>query len=88
MMSGSQLWAVDVYGRGFSLWAAGGRWRRVADLLLELKRVTGSQHCCWGIGCDHQVYLHVYPSQVPIRHQEETYENQVCWKHFNLFVIS
>uniref|UniRef100_A0A8C1ZHY8 Tectonin beta-propeller repeat containing 1b n=1 Tax=Cyprinus carpio TaxID=7962 RepID=A0A8C1ZHY8_CYPCA len=75
-MSGSQLWAVDVYGRGFSLWAAGGRWRRVADLLLELKRVTGSQHCCWGIGCDHQVYLHVYPSQVPIRHQEETYENQ------------
>ncbi|XP_016084950.1 tectonin beta-propeller repeat-containing protein 1-like [Sinocyclocheilus grahami] len=76
MMSGSQLWAVDVYGRGFSLWAAGGRWRRAADLLLELKRVTGSQHCCWGIGCDHQVYLHVYPSQVPIRHQEETYENQ------------
>uniref|UniRef100_A0A8C2QA54 Tectonin beta-propeller repeat containing 1b n=1 Tax=Cyprinus carpio TaxID=7962 RepID=A0A8C2QA54_CYPCA len=75
-MSGSQLWAVDVYGRGFSLWAAGGCWRRVADLLLELKRVTGSQHCCWGIGCDHQVYLHVYPSQVPIRHQEETYENQ------------
>ncbi|XP_016389238.1 tectonin beta-propeller repeat-containing protein 1-like [Sinocyclocheilus rhinocerous] len=76
MMSGSQLWAVDVYGRGFSLWAAGGRWRRAADLLLELKRVTGSLHCCWGIGCDHQVYLHVYPSQVPIRHQEETYENQ------------
>uniref|UniRef100_A0A673KIM5 Tectonin beta-propeller repeat containing 1b n=1 Tax=Sinocyclocheilus rhinocerous TaxID=307959 RepID=A0A673KIM5_9TELE len=46
-------------------------------LLLELKRVTGSQHCCWGIGCHHQLHLHVYASQVPIRHQEETYENQV-----------
>ncbi|KAK2915914.1 hypothetical protein Q8A67_000288 [Cirrhinus molitorella] len=75
-MAGSLLWAVDVYGRVFSLSAARGRWRRAADIVLELKRVTGSEQCCWGIGCDHQVYLHVYPSQVPIRHQEETYENQ------------
>uniref|UniRef100_A0A673KRV8 Tectonin beta-propeller repeat containing 1b n=1 Tax=Sinocyclocheilus rhinocerous TaxID=307959 RepID=A0A673KRV8_9TELE len=56
-------------------------------LLLELKRVTGSQHCCWGIGCHHQLHLHVYASQVPIRHQEETYENQVCWKHLFIFLI-
>ncbi|KAI2666607.1 Tectonin beta-propeller repeat-containing protein 1 [Labeo rohita] len=76
MMAGSLLWAVDVYGRVFSLSAARGRWRRAADFVLELKRVTGSRQCCWGIGCDHLVYLHVYPSQVPIRHQEETYENQ------------
>uniref|UniRef100_A0A9J8AJG4 Tectonin beta-propeller repeat containing 1 n=1 Tax=Cyprinus carpio carpio TaxID=630221 RepID=A0A9J8AJG4_CYPCA len=75
-MAGSPLWALDVYGRVFSLSAARGRWRRAADLLLELKRVTGSQQCCWGIGCDQHVYLHVYPSQPPIRHQEETYENQ------------
>ncbi|XP_056107468.1 tectonin beta-propeller repeat-containing protein 1 [Rhinichthys klamathensis goyatoka] len=75
-MSGSLLWAVDVYGRVFSLPAARGRWSRAADIVLELKRVTGSHQCCWGIGCDHHVYLHVYPSQVPIRHQEETYENQ------------
>uniref|UniRef100_A0A671SVV9 Tectonin beta-propeller repeat containing 1b n=1 Tax=Sinocyclocheilus anshuiensis TaxID=1608454 RepID=A0A671SVV9_9TELE len=76
-MAGSPLWAVDVYRRVFSLSAARGPWRPAADILLELKRVTGSQHCCWGIGCHHQLYLHVYASQVPVRHQEETYENQV-----------
>ncbi|XP_051989161.1 tectonin beta-propeller repeat-containing protein 1-like [Xyrauchen texanus] len=75
-MPGSPLWAVDVYGRVFSVSAARGRWKRAADVLLELKRVTGSQQCCWGIGCDHLVYLNVDPSDVPIRHQEETYENQ------------
>ncbi|XP_051994993.1 LOW QUALITY PROTEIN: tectonin beta-propeller repeat-containing protein 1-like [Xyrauchen texanus] len=75
-MSGSLLWAVDVYGRVFSVSAARGRWKRTADVLLELKRVTGSQQCCWGIGFDHQVYLSVDPSDVPIHHQEETYENQ------------
>uniref|UniRef100_A0AAR2K8A1 Peroxin/Ferlin domain-containing protein n=1 Tax=Pygocentrus nattereri TaxID=42514 RepID=A0AAR2K8A1_PYGNA len=75
-MPGSLLWAVDVYGRVFSLCATGGRYKRSKDVLLELKRVTAAEQCCWGIGCDHQVYLNVLPSDVPIRHQEETYENQ------------
>ncbi|XP_073712934.1 tectonin beta-propeller repeat-containing protein 1 isoform X1 [Misgurnus anguillicaudatus] len=76
MMAVSLLWAVDVYGRVFSVSAARGRWTRAADLLLELKRVTASQQCCWGVGCDHLLYLNVCPTDVPIRHQEETYENQ------------
>nr|XP_002661342.3 tectonin beta-propeller repeat-containing protein 1 [Danio rerio] len=75
-MSVSSLWAVDVYGRVFSLSASRGRWIRSADPLLELKRLSGSRLSCWGIGCDHQIYLNVCPSPVPIRHQEETYENQ------------
>ncbi|XP_056607970.1 tectonin beta-propeller repeat-containing protein 1 isoform X1 [Triplophysa dalaica] len=70
------LCSVDVYGRVFSLSAARGRWTRASDLLLELKRVSGSQHCCWGVGCDNQLYLNVFPCDVPIRHLEETYENQ------------
>lgn len=76
-MPGSVLWAVDVYGRVFSLGTTGGRWNKSKDVLLELKRVTAAEQGCWGIGCDHQVYLHVLRSDVPIRHQEETYENQV-----------
>lgn len=72
------LWAVDVYGRVYSLSTAGQRWERADDLLLELKRVAAGKSRCWGIGCDHHVYLNVVPSETSIRYREETYENQVC----------
>lgn len=71
------LWAVDVYGRVYSLSTASQRWERADDLLLELKRVSAGKGRCWGIGCDHHVYLNMMPSETPIRYREETYENQV-----------
>ncbi|XP_030592180.1 tectonin beta-propeller repeat-containing protein 1 [Archocentrus centrarchus] len=70
------LWAVDVYGRVYSLSTAGQSWERDDDTLLELKRVTAGKGRCWGIGCDHHVYLNMMPSETPIRYREETYENQ------------
>lgn len=70
------LWAVDVYGRVYSLSTAGQRWERADDLLLELKRASAGKGRCWGIGCDHHVYLNIMPSETPIRYREETYENQ------------
>ncbi|KAM8844684.1 tectonin beta-propeller repeat-containing protein 1 isoform 1-T2 [Spinachia spinachia] len=70
------LWAVDVYGRVYSLSTAGQRWVRADDALLELKRVTAGKGRCWGIGCDHHVYLNMMPSETSIRYREETYENQ------------
>ncbi|XP_034046238.1 tectonin beta-propeller repeat-containing protein 1 isoform X2 [Thalassophryne amazonica] len=70
------LWAVDVYGRVYSLSTAGQHWEQADDMLLELKRVTAGKGRCWGIGCDHHIYLNMMPSETPIRHREETYENQ------------
>ncbi|XP_056143993.1 tectonin beta-propeller repeat-containing protein 1 [Lampris incognitus] len=70
------LWAVDVYGRVYSLSTASGYWVRADDTLLELKRVTGGKGRSWGIGCDHHVYLFIIPSETTIRYREETYENQ------------
>uniref|UniRef100_A0A3Q2NRW5 Tectonin beta-propeller repeat-containing protein 1 n=1 Tax=Fundulus heteroclitus TaxID=8078 RepID=A0A3Q2NRW5_FUNHE len=70
------LWAVDVYGRVYSLSTAGQRWVRADDMLLELKRVTAGKGRCWGIGCDHHIYLNIMPSETNIRFREETYENQ------------
>uniref|UniRef100_A0A1A7X5Q0 Tectonin beta-propeller repeat-containing protein 1 n=2 Tax=Iconisemion striatum TaxID=60296 RepID=A0A1A7X5Q0_9TELE len=70
------LWSVDVYGRVYSLSTAGQRWVRADDMLLELKRVTSAKGRCWGIGCDHHVYLYMMPSETAIRYREETYENQ------------
>ncbi|XP_054891792.1 tectonin beta-propeller repeat-containing protein 1 [Poeciliopsis prolifica] len=75
-MSITLLWAVDVYGRVYSLSTAGQRWVRADDLLLELKRVTAGKGRCWGIGCDHHIYLNIMPSETSIRYREETYENQ------------
>uniref|UniRef100_A0A8C8EII6 Tectonin beta-propeller repeat-containing protein 1 n=1 Tax=Oncorhynchus tshawytscha TaxID=74940 RepID=A0A8C8EII6_ONCTS len=75
-MSVSLLWAVDVYGRVYSLSTGGQQWEQCQDAVLEFKRVTAVQQCCWGIACDHHIYLNVHSSDVPIRYQEETYENQ------------
>lgn len=71
------LWAVDVYGRVYSLSTAGQQWVRADDMLLELKRLSAAKGRCWGIGCDHHVYLNIMPSETSIRYREETYENQV-----------
>lgn len=71
------LWAVDVYGRVYSLSTAGQQWERCDDMLLELKRISAGKGRCWGIGCDHHVYLNMMPSEASIRYKEETYENQV-----------
>ncbi|KAG7267616.1 hypothetical protein CRUP_027819 [Coryphaenoides rupestris] len=70
------LWAVDVYGRVYSLTTASGHWQRTDDKLLELKRVSAGRGRSWGVGCDHHVYLNLMPSETNIRFREETYENQ------------
>uniref|UniRef100_A0A3Q3VNY7 Tectonin beta-propeller repeat-containing protein 1 n=1 Tax=Mola mola TaxID=94237 RepID=A0A3Q3VNY7_MOLML len=70
------LWAVDVYGRVYSLSTVGQQWEQCHDTHIEFKRVTAAQQCCWGIACDNNIYLNVHASDLPIRYQEETYENQ------------
>lgn len=73
----SLLWAVDVYGRVYSLSTAGQQWEHCRDAQMEFKRATAAQQCCWGIACDNNIYLNVHASDLPVRYQEETYENQV-----------
>lgn len=76
-MPASLLWAVDVYGRVYSLSTAGQQWEQCHDAHMEFKRVTAAQQCCWGIACDNNIYLNVHASDLPVRYQEDTYENQV-----------
>ena len=73
----SLLWAVDVYGRVYSLSTGGGLWEQCRDAHMEFKRVTAAQQCCWGIACDNNIYLNLHASDLPVRYKEETYENQV-----------
>ncbi|KAL8175522.1 UNVERIFIED_CONTAM: Tectonin beta-propeller repeat-containing protein 1 [Gekko kuhli] len=74
--SSSLLWAVDIFGRVYTLSTAGQYWEICKNGQLEFKRVSAVKECCWGIACDHQVHVYVHSSDVPIRYQEETYENQ------------
>lgn len=76
-MPASVLWAVDLFGRVYTLSTAGQYWELCKDVQMEFKRVSAATQCCWGIACDNQVYLYVCSSDVPIRHREEAYENQV-----------
>lgn len=78
-MPASLLWAVDVYGRVYSLSTAGQQWEQCHDAHMEFKRVTAAQQCCWGIACDNNIYLNVHASDLPVRYQEDTYENQVSF---------
>uniref|UniRef100_A0A2K5YT49 Tectonin beta-propeller repeat-containing protein 1 n=1 Tax=Mandrillus leucophaeus TaxID=9568 RepID=A0A2K5YT49_MANLE len=75
-MPNSVLWAVDLFGRVYTLSTAGQYWELCKDSQLEFKRVSATTQCCWGIACDNQVYVYVCASDVPIRRREEAYENQ------------
>lgn len=75
-MPSSLLWAVDVHGSVYTLSTASQYWELCKDASLEFKRLAAGKQCCWGIACDQQIYVYVHANEVPIRYQEETYENQ------------
>lgn len=83
-MPSSALWAVDLFGRVHVLSTAGQSWELCRDSQLEFKRVSAATQCCWGLAGDNQVYVYVRASDVPIRRQEEAYENQVGSPVFGL----
>ncbi|XP_064122930.1 tectonin beta-propeller repeat-containing protein 1-like isoform X2 [Macrobrachium nipponense] len=75
-MPSSQVFAVNNRGRVFSLSTDQAVWRELPYLGVEFKRVSAHETVIWALGGDHQVYVYVYGSSVPIRVCEETYENQ------------
>lgn len=79
-MPSSQLFAVSNLGRVFGLSTDESCWRELDYLGIEFKRLAAHESVLWALGGDHQVYVYVYGSSVPIRVCEESYENQVCAK--------
>ncbi|XP_042223768.1 tectonin beta-propeller repeat-containing protein 1-like isoform X2 [Homarus americanus] len=76
MMPSSQVFAVNNRGRVFSLSTDQSHWKELVYLGVEFKRVSAHETVLWALGGDHQVYVYVYGSSVPIRVCEESYENQ------------
>ncbi|XP_038067772.1 tectonin beta-propeller repeat-containing protein 1-like isoform X2 [Patiria miniata] len=80
MASQNYLWAVDNCGHVHTLSTTSQLWQQRSlasdGHLVEFKKVTASKHCAWALGCDQELYVYMYPSDVPIRCLEYTYENQ------------
>ena len=79
-MSSSMLWAVASSGNVYTLDRDDNKWQQVANqsnVLRGFKKLAATPQIVWGLGCDHQVYVYVPASDLPIRCQESTYENEV-----------
>lgn len=75
-MPTSHLWAVDCTGKVFTLATNGVHWQELPYSAVDLKRICATGSCAWGIASDFQVYVYIPSSEVQIRVQEVTYENQ------------
>ena len=77
------LWAVSTKGNAYVLPTNSSTWKQIENdgqCLRGFKKVAATSHGAWGLGCDHLVYVYVTESDVPIRVQEVTYENEVRMK--------
>ena len=79
----TKLWAVSQCGNVYTLSTDSNQWKLVRGTLHPgghlrgVKKVAAVRECVWALGCDHLVYVYIPASDVPIRHQVATYENEV-----------
>ncbi|XP_071962416.1 tectonin beta-propeller repeat-containing protein 1-like isoform X2 [Antedon mediterranea] len=76
----SYLWGVDSFGKAYTLSTENQYWELRTNAFkgrnIDFKRISAVQQCAWGLGCNQHVYVYVHNTDVPIRYQEYTYENQ------------
>ncbi|XP_047988327.1 tectonin beta-propeller repeat-containing protein isoform X1 [Leguminivora glycinivorella] len=76
MSSNSLLFSLNNEGKVYALSTSGSCWREFMYLGLEFKTLSAVPHFLWAVGGDRQIYLHVHGLEIPIRVQEESYENE------------
>ncbi|XP_063378138.1 tectonin beta-propeller repeat-containing protein isoform X2 [Cydia fagiglandana] len=76
MSSNSLLFSLNNEGKVYALPTSGSCWREFMYLGLEFKTLSAVPHFLWAVGGDRQIYLHVHGLEIPIRVQEESYENE------------
>lgn len=75
-MQTNHLWTVDICGSVQALDIKTRQWLQLSYQRLEFKRVSASPQSLWAIGGDHQIYIYVPSTDIPIRVCALTYENQ------------
>ncbi|XP_014778842.1 tectonin beta-propeller repeat-containing protein 1 [Octopus bimaculoides] len=87
-MLGSPLWLVSWDGNVFTLFTKAKYVQQVnkssSEYTSHFKRISATPDCAWGLSCYHQIYVYVYPLEIPIRIQDKTYENE-RWTPVNGF---
>ena len=79
-MDNNKLWAVSALGNVYTLAKNSEEWTQVPSkglILSGFKKVSAAPQCVWGLACDHQVFVYIPSSDLPIRCQESTFENEV-----------
>ena len=79
-MDNNKLWAVSALGNVYTLAKNSEEWTQVPSkglILSGFKKISTAPQCVWGLACDHQVFVYVPSSDLPIRCQESTFENEV-----------
>lgn len=83
-MSRSLLWVVSVDGQAYTL-SQSSRFLQLVPKneknRTPVKRVSACDQSTWAIGSDNQVYVYVHASEVPIRVQKNTFENEVMMEN-------
>ena len=75
-MQCNNLWSVDNCGTVHSFDIKTNQWFQLSYQRLEFKRLSTSPKSICSIGGDHQIYLYVPSTDIPIRVCDLTYENQ------------
>jgi tectonin beta-propeller repeat-containing protein 1 len=75
-MQCNNLWAVDNCGAVYSFNIKNRQWTQLSYQRIEFKRLSSSPLSIWSIGGDHQIYIYVPSTEIPIRVCAVTYENQ------------
>lgn len=87
-MLGTPLWLVSWDGNVFTLFTKAKYVQQVnkscSEYTSHFKRISATPDCAWGLSCYHQIYVYVYPLDIPIRIQDKTYENE-RWTPVNGF---
>lgn len=78
-MSDSKLWLLNSEGKVFTLSPHSRHLQQVTECGTgqEFKRLSALPQSTWALGSDHRLYVYVPSSDIPVRVQEVTFENEV-----------
>ena len=90
-MDNNKLWAVSALGNVYTLSKNSDEWTQVPSrglILSGFKKVSAGPQCVWALACDHQVFVYIPSSDLPIRCQESTFENEVMQIQLIMIIIT
>ena len=79
----SVLWGLSSAGNIYKLALGEQSWQHVPNqqgmVLQGFKKIIATQDSIVGLGCDQQIYIMVHKTDIPIKHQVSTFENEVLY---------